>query len=279
MRDLDKGRNDLGAVDGATGARRDLSHDDRPSHEIGEEWSSSPRGHGLGVVLLAPSSRPYAAVLGEGHHQQGLPNGDEQARRGQIERGTQGSYTYVPQIRQKGPPMSKMVEYRTTRHDQLHEIIIWYATTVESISNSSPQHGGHHQLTGPKVVHTPQFGLLAHGHEQGIIAADGLCVLQRQRRVQVLRHILGLFFSHVGEAGLWPVSLAVAGQLRTASGERRAVADGGMDWKNETVRVEVEETGQDRIDDTKIESTWKWDTDLGLTSRRPVLTPPPRKAG
>jgi len=33
--------------------------------------------------------------------------------------------TYVPHSRQNGPPISKMVEYRTTRHDQLHDIMIW----------------------------------------------------------------------------------------------------------------------------------------------------------
>lgn len=35
------------------------------------------------------------------------------------------SMTYVAQIKPAGPPTSKIVEYKTMRHDQLADIITW----------------------------------------------------------------------------------------------------------------------------------------------------------
>jgi hypothetical protein len=132
MSDFDKGSNDIGTVERTAGARGYLANNDRPTHKIRQERSRWARCNSLSIVLLPTCRRPNAAVLGQRHHKQCLADRDEQA--GSVISslllsatflgGTPGSATYVPQSRQNGPPISKMVEYRTTRHDQLHEIMI-----------------------------------------------------------------------------------------------------------------------------------------------------------
>lgn len=83
-------------------------------------------------------------------------------------------------MREKGPPTSKMVEYRTTRQDQLHEMVIWYAHTVaEEGEQWILDHFLSERLTRPEIVDASQLGLLAHGHEKSVIAGEELALIHR----------------------------------------------------------------------------------------------------
>lgn len=78
MCDLHQCLHDLGTVERAAGTGRNLTNKDGPGYDKRQETAHLRRGDHLGVEALPACSRPDATVLGEGSHEQGLPDANDE---------------------------------------------------------------------------------------------------------------------------------------------------------------------------------------------------------
>lgn len=103
MSDLDEGRDDRGAIDGAARSSGDLPHNDSPTDEIRQNGSKLADRHRLGIILLPSSSWPDGTVFSQRHHQQGLAYGDKEPRKQRLVN-LSSEKIFKPCLNKKGGP-------------------------------------------------------------------------------------------------------------------------------------------------------------------------------
>lgn len=79
MSDFDKRSQDLSTIHSAARRRRYFTNQDSPAHNVGQESTLLHGSDHLREELLPTGLRPYTGVLGEGRHEQGLPDANDDA--------------------------------------------------------------------------------------------------------------------------------------------------------------------------------------------------------
>jgi hypothetical protein len=204
MSDLDEGRDNRGAVDGAARPSGDLPHNDSPTNEIRQNRSQLADRNRLGIILLPSSSWPDGTVFSQRHHQQGLAHGDKEPRKPHLVnisiREDSDTMPENKRVDLRAPDQGEGtadVEDGRIQHNQTrpaarnHNLVGTYCIASDKHTGKEVVALGRIGVlisrTRPEVVHSSQLGLLAHGQEKSIVAVHRDSFLQRGSLVERAR--------------------------------------------------------------------------------------------